>query len=50
MRAGEPVGALSLNAQAPPFNVQAVRADESEGDTARALPGAAPLGDPVNPS
>ena len=50
VRAGEPVGALSRDAQAPPFNVQAVRADESEGDTARALPDAAPLGDPVNPS
>ena len=34
----------------PPFNVQAVRMDESEGDTARASPDAAPSGDPVDPS
>ena len=34
----------------PPFNVKAVRVDESEGDAARALPGAAPLGDPVDSS
>ena len=34
----------------PPFNVQAVRADESEGDTARASPDAAPLRDPVDSS
>ena len=34
----------------PPFNMQAVHTDESEGDTARASPDAAPLGDPVNPS
>ena len=34
----------------PPFNVQAVHADESEGDTARASPDAAPLGDPIDPS
>ena len=33
-----------------PFNVQAVCADESEGDTARASPDAAPLRDPVDPS
>ena len=50
MRAGEPVGALSRGAQAPPFNVQAVRADESGGDTAWASLDAAPLGDPVDPS
>ena len=34
----------------PSFNVQAVHADESGGDTARASPDAAPLGDPVDPS
>ena len=34
----------------PPFNVQAVRTDESEGDSARASLDAAPLGDPVDPS
>ena len=50
VRAGEPVGALSRDAQAPPFNVQVVRADESEGDTARASPDAAPSGGPAGPS
>src|SRR3954468_10312159 len=34
----------------PPFNVQAVRVDESEGGAARALPGAALLGGPVDSS
>ena len=50
VRAGAPVGALSRDAQAPPFNMQAVRADESEGDTARASPDAAPSGGPAGPS
>ena len=34
----------------PPFNVQAVRANESEGDTARASLDAAPSGGPAGPS
>ena len=34
----------------PPFNMQAVRADESERNASRALPGATPLGDPVSSS
>ena len=34
----------------PPFNVQEVHADESERNSARALPGATSLGDPVNSS
>ena len=33
----------------PPFNAQAVRADESEEDTLRASPDASPLGDPADP-
>ena len=47
VRAGEQVGALSRDAQAPPFNEQAVCAGESEGDTARASPDAAPSGGPL---
>ena len=33
----------------PPFKPQAVRADESEEDALRALPGASPWGNPANP-
>ena len=33
----------------PPFNVQAVRTDESEEDSARPSPGASPWRDPAGP-
>ena len=33
----------------PPFNVQAICADESEEDTLRASPGASPWRDPAGP-
>ena len=33
----------------PPFNVQAVPADESEEDAVRTSPGASPWGDPADP-
>ena len=33
----------------PPFNAQAVRADESEEDAVRASPGASPCRDPIDP-
>ena len=52
VRAGEPVGALSHDAQVPPppFNAQAVRADESEEDALRASPGASPWGGSCRPT
>ena len=34
----------------PPFNMQAVHMGESEKNAARVVPGATPLGDPVNSS
>ena len=50
VRAGEPVEALSRDAQAPPFNVQASCVNESEESTVRASPGDALWRDPAGSS